>query len=324
MWRTAFAALALALAGCQVSAQTASQAEPEAEATLRYESMDELRQEYADAESRFITIKGLEVHYKDEGEGPVLLMVHGSQSSLKTWDVISDMLKDEYRIIRYDVPGYGLSGPVTDEALEIAQPTDIAIGLMDSLGVDKVTAIGTSSGGTLVAFLAAEYPDRVDRLIVSNMPSDPVVTTHLVMPESFLAAQARTKQNDGFMDENFWHEYHTFFAGDSDRISQKTLDEYYDFGRRPREDHPVGMVAVIGDGVESTKKLRAITQPTLLIWGSSDPLLPRPAAEKLETYLENADVSRVFLQDVGHYPPLESPERVGKLIQAYLDTAGDN
>jgi haloalkane dehalogenase len=321
MWRAALATLALALAGCQVSAQTSA---PAVEAPIPYLTLDELRESYADANSNFITIKGLDIHYKDEGRGPVLLMVHGSQSSLKTWDVITDMLKDDYRIIRYDIPGYGLSGPVTDEAMGNATPTDLAIGLLDALEVDTVTAIGTSSGGTLVAFLASEYPDRVDRLIVSNMPSDPVVTTHLVMPESFLAAQARTKQNNGFMDEDFWHEYHTFFAGVPERISEKTLGEYYDFGRRPREKHPVGMVSVIGDGVESSKKLRAITQPTLLIWGSSDPLLPRPAAEKLEAYLENADVSRVFLEDVGHYPPLESPERVGTLIEAYLKTAGDN
>ncbi len=317
--RTLLISIVLSLCGCAVAQQEQS-INSTIGTTPEYLELSELRELYAEEDSKFVSIHGMKIHYKDEGQGPVLLMVHGSQSSLHTWDVIVDMLKTEYRIIRYDIPGFGLSGPAVKPGEDTISPEDLAAELLEILGVEKVTAIGTSSGGTLATFLAAEYPDLVERLILSNMPASPVTYDHLVLPEAFKAAQARAKSNNDLYDRDFWKQYHTYFAGDGTRISEKTITEYYDYGRRTPEEYPIGMVAVIGDGVASKEKMAKITQPTLLIWGSSDPLLPRSAAENLEKFLPKADVSRVFLKDVGHYPPLESPIRVGMLMEAFLKT----
>ncbi len=74
-------------------------------------SMDELTQHYTNQQSRFVNIDGLNIHYRDEGQGPVLVLLHGVASSLHTWDGWVEQLQPHYRIIRLDLPGHGLTGP---------------------------------------------------------------------------------------------------------------------------------------------------------------------------------------------------------------------
>ncbi|MEX6724947.1 alpha/beta fold hydrolase [Parapedomonas caeni] len=317
--RRTVAAIALAstLLGASAFAQSPAQSDKP------YLTIEALRAKYQDPAGRIANIDGAEVYYKDEGQGPAILMVHGSASSLRTWDRIADRLKSKYRVIRYDIPGYGLSGRVSDEVAKNVQPTDIAEKLLAQLGVNKITFVGVSSGGTLGMFLAARRPDLVERLILSNTPSDPVKTDHLVMPESFIKAQAEAKAT-GFQDMTFWNEYLSYFAGDPKRISAAKREEYYDFNRRTPEKYPVAMVARIGDGKEATTLMSQVKAPTLLLWGGSDHLLPESAAYRIAEYLKQAQISRVIMPDVGHYPPVEVPERFEQLLSAYIEAATPN
>lgn len=306
------------------TAQTATAQPPVSQAAVSQAAqtprltIEELRRKYADSASKYADIDGLQVHYKDEGKGPVLLMVHGSESSLRTYDRIAARLKGKYRIIRFDIPGYGLSGRISDEAAATVQPTDIPAKLLARLGVQNASCVGVSSGGTMCMYLAARHPALVNRLILSNMPSDPVKTDHLVQPESFLKAQERAKQT-GFRDLDFWNEFLSYFAGDPARISAKTRAEYYDFNRRTPEKHPIAMIARIGDGKEAKILMHAVKTPTLIIWGGRDHLLPVFAADNLANYLPNAQISKLIMPDVGHYPPLESPDHFAELIRIYVE-----
>jgi len=311
------------LAACAASPLVHAQSAPApaVAAAHPYLSVEQLRAKYRDPQSRFMTIKGAEIHYKDEGPrgAPVLFMVHGSLSTIRTWDVITARLKSRYRIIRYDIPGYGLSARVSDEVGQNVQPVEIAEGLLDALHVKKVTFVGVSSGGTMGMYLAAKRPEMVERLILSNTPSDPVDTSHLVMPKSFVDGIARAKANGGYNDRPYWDDYLGYFAGDAKRISKQTRDEYYDFNRRTPEKYPVALVARIGDGKQATIEMAKIKTPTMLLWGAADPLLPESAANAITRYLANATISRVLMPDVGHYPPLEVGDRFAQLITAYVE-----
>jgi len=280
----------------------------------------ELRKLYKDKQSRFLSVGDLTIHYKDEGprDAPVLLMVHGSESSLRTWDRITQVLKSRYRVIRFDLPSYGLSDGPTDKAVKALQPTDVPIALLDKLGVKKVTFVGVSSGGTMGMYLTARRPDMVERLILSNTPSDPVDTSHLVMPKAFLDAQARAKET-GFRDQDFWNQFLSYFAGDASRISAQTRKEYYDFYRRVPEKNLIALIARIGDGKQASVEMAKIDKPAFLIWGGADPLLPESAVTAITRYLSHAQISKVVMPDVGHYPPLEVPDRFAQLIAAYVE-----
>lgn len=319
-------AFALALSACLVLPRMAvAQAAPAATPAISpkpYLTVDQLRKTYADKDSRFFTVGGLKIHYKDEGprNGPALLMVHGSESSLRTWDVIAKKLKARYRIIRLDLPGYGLSDGPTDESLKTLVPTDVPIALLDHVGVRKVTFAGVSSGGTMGMYMAARRPDLIERLILSNTPSDPVDTSHLKLSAGLKAAMDRAQQT-GFRDQDFWSHFLTFFAGDPARISVQTQKEYYDFYRRVPEKNLIGLIARIGDGKQATIEMAKVRKPVLLLWGTADPLLPESALNAIGRYLSNAQISRVSMPDVGHYPPLEVPDRIAQMIVAYIEAA---
>jgi pimeloyl-ACP methyl ester carboxylesterase len=283
-------------------------------------TVTELRRLYSDKQSQFLIVGGLRIHYKDEGPrgAPVLLMIHGSESSLRTWDRITQVLKTRYRVVRFDLPSYGLSDGPTDAAAKALVPTDVPIALLDKLGVTKATVVGVSSGGTMGMYLAARRPDMVERLILSNTPSDPVDTSHLVMPKAFLDAQARAKET-GFRDQDFWDQFLSYFAGDAARISAQTRKEYYDFYRRVPEKNQIALIARIGDGKQASIEMAKVDKPTFLIWGGADPLLPEPAVTAITRYLSHAQISKVVMPDVGHYPPLEVPDRFAQLIAAYVE-----
>jgi pimeloyl-ACP methyl ester carboxylesterase len=312
--------LTLQPAGAQPVAPTAAPT-----AAHPYLTLEQLRKTYADRQSRFFDVGGLSIHYKDEGprDAPVLLMVHGSESSLRTWDRITRVLKGRYRVIRLDLPSYGLSQGPTDEALKTLVPIDVPIALLEKLGVKKVTFVGVSSGGTMGMYLAARRPEMVERLILSNTPSDPVDTSHLVLSKGLVDAMDRAKRT-GFRDQNFWDEFLGFFAGDASRITPQIRKEYYDFYRRVPEKNLIGLIARIGDGKQATVEMAKIRQPTFLVWGGADPLLPESAVTAITRYLANAQISKVILPDVGHYPPLEVPDRFAQLIAAYVEAGTPN
>ncbi|MGA0055142.1 MAG: alpha/beta fold hydrolase [Steroidobacteraceae bacterium] len=283
-------------------------------------TLQELRAKYADPAGKIALVGGVEVYYKDEGAGPAIMMVHGSQSTLKTWDYIAPKLTDRYRVIRYDVPAQGLSGTVTDEHMQRLQPVDIAEGLLAQLGVDKVTFVGVSSGGTLGVYLAAKRPDLVERLILSNTPADTVTTGHLPPSPNFLEQQRIAKET-GLRNRAYWNAFLDYFSGDPARLATDIREQYYDFNRRAPEPHLIGLVAKVADQEKAKAAMKAVKAPALLIWGAKDLLLPVPAGKALAGYLSGTDVSMMVMPDVGHYPPLESPDRFVKILEAYIEAA---
>ena len=260
------------------------------------------------------------MYYKDEGYGPAILMVHGSQSTLKTWDYIVPRLTDRYRVIRYDIPAQGLSGTVTDEHMQRLQPVDIAEELLAQLGVKKVTFVGVSSGGTLGVYLAAKRPDLIERVVLSNTPADTVTTTHLP-PSPEFDEQKRIAAQTGKQSRAYWNAFLDYFSGDPSRLSADIREQYYDFNRRAPERHLIGLVAKVADQQKAKAAMGAVKSPTLLIWGAKDVLLPFSAGEALAGYLSNTDVSMMVMPDVGHYPPLEAPERFATIVRAYIEAA---
>ena len=285
-----------------------------------YATLEELRTKYQDPGGHVAVINGVEVYYKDEGRGPAILLIHGSQSTLRTWDRIAPILVRRYRVIRFDIPPQGLSGRVSDELAARLQPTDIPEGLLAQLGVNRITCVGVSSGGTLAVQLAAKRPDLVERLILSNTPSDPVKTDHMKQSAEFVEAQREARET-GFQSQKFWNLFLNYFSGDPSRLDQGIREQYYDFNRRGPEKNYLAFVGLVANHERAVAAMNAVQAPTLLIWGGSDQLLVPASADVLAGYLTNTQVSKVFMPDVGHYPPLEAPQRFAQLLSAYIEAA---
>ncbi len=286
-------------------------------------TLEALRAKYGDPKGRIATIGGVEVYYKDEGTGPAILLVHGSVSSLKTYDALAANLSKHYRVVRFDIPPQGLSGPVSNEALAALKPTDIPEKLLAKLGIVKVTVVGVSSGGTMAVQLAAKRPDLVERLIISNAPADQVRPDARTLTPALRAAIADYKVR-GYQSQAYWDAFLDFYAGNPARYDAAYHRQIYDMNRRAPRPNMIGLVAVVEDHASAVAAMAAVKAPVLLIWGGADPLLPYAAMDALAGYLRNAQVSEIRLPDVGHYPPVEVPDRYARLVTAYIEAAVPN
>ena len=283
-------------------------------------TLDALRAKYGDPKGRIATIGGVEVYYKDEGKGSVILLIHGSVSSLKTYDALAAQLSKRYRVVRFDIPPQGLSGPVSNAALAALKPTDIPEQLLAKLGIAKATVVGVSSGGTMAVQLAAKRPDLVTRLIISNAPADQVRPDVDTLTPALRAAIADYKAR-GYQTQAYWDAFLDFYAGNPARYDAAYHRQIYDMNRRAPRPNMIGLVAVVEDHAKAVAAMNAVKAPVLLIWGGADPLLPYAAMDVLAGYLTNAQISKIRLPDVGHYPPVEVPLRYADLVTAYIEAA---
>jgi len=128
--------------------------------------VQELEHKYYDADSKILDIGGQQIRYRDEGQGPVLVLIHGVCASLHTWDGWVDQLRGHYRIIRMDLPGFGLS-PLSDAKIyERRRAVAFLDKLFQALGVEQFYLAGNSLGGYLSWIYTDAYPEKVEKLIL--------------------------------------------------------------------------------------------------------------------------------------------------------------
>lgn len=130
--------------------------------------VERLMESYTDETSLFLNIDGMQVHVKDEGEGSVLLLLHGMFASLHTWDPWAEALSDEFRIVRVDLPGFGITGPHPLGDYSLRASMYLLETIREELGIERWTLIGNSMGGGLALSYAHLYPDHAENIILFN------------------------------------------------------------------------------------------------------------------------------------------------------------
>ena len=138
-------------------------------------SVEELKKEYANEHSKFVEIDEKEVHYRDEGTGFPIVFIHGTASSLHTWNDWTTELKKKYRIIRMDLPAFGITGPNKNADYSIKSYTQFLHKFLSKINIDKFYLAGNSLGGNIAWNYTAEYPDKIKKLILvdaSGLPTN--------------------------------------------------------------------------------------------------------------------------------------------------------
>ena len=314
-------AAAAVLSATLVAPAHAAPAPAKAEAVPARVSLADLRKRFGKPGDKYVTIKGVELRYRDEGPrtGPVLLLNHGSRSTLNQWDGVTAYLKGRYRIVRFDMPANGLSGSLSDAAkAAVGSPEALVDGFLDALKIDKVNIAGVSSGGTLSYYFAAAHPERVENLILSNTPSNAVPNLKVTTPPDLAAATTRFKQT-GIEGVDFWTAYLGSLYGVRSRMPASLPAYYYEINLRVKEPNVTGLHALTANADKTMAQLARVKVPVMLIWGMRDYVLPAEQGHDLEKYLVNAQSrSFVALDTVGHYPPMESPEAFADLMDAFI------
>jgi pimeloyl-ACP methyl ester carboxylesterase len=274
-----------------------------------------LEARYADSPQDFVEVDGIRLHLRDSGprDAPVLVLLHGFGSSLHTWQAWADALSADYRVIRYDQPGAGLSAPDPGGDYSDERGLQVLAALMDRLGVPRATLIGHSMGGRLAWRFAADAPQRVERLV-------------LVAPDGFASpgfAYGRApevgwsvKLIRQVMPKALLRSSLAAAYADPARLSDAAVDRYHDLLRAPGARDAV--IARMRQLVlqEPTPFLQRIRAPTLLLWGAQDAMIPLAnAADYLRTL---PDARLVTLPGVGHLPQEEAPAASLAALQDFL------
>lgn len=282
------------------------------------QSPAKLSQKYANEHSKFVNIDGLNIHYRDEGRGPTLILLHGVASSLQTWDGWVSELRDNYRIIRIDLPGHGLTGP-DKNGYDIDYMTDKLNKFMTRLRIDKASLAGNSLGGYISWEYAVRYPEKVDKLILLDAAGFPQKMPFIM---SFAAWPGVGEMSQIFMPRFVVKSNIKKAYGDTSKVDKELVRRYHDL--QLRKGNRGALVKVfrlmkkqsknknLGDGVAK------VTAPVLLMWGEEDTWVPLSVMEQFRKNLAN--VSVVSYEGVGHMPMEELPVQSARDARHFLES----
>ncbi|MCH8569502.1 MAG: alpha/beta hydrolase, partial [Balneolales bacterium] len=163
-------------------------------------SVEELAARYVNEASVFLEADGMQVHYRDEGaaDAPVLLLLHGTFASLHTWNEWTDILTQTHRVIRVDLPGFGLTGPQPDNDYSIRATLYVLEQIRREAGVERWSIAGNSLGARFAMAYAQFYPEQTDKLILVNGGGLPF--GHEVMSVSERITDSKTPASDTDLD----------------------------------------------------------------------------------------------------------------------------
>lgn len=284
----------------------------------------ELRAEYAGEPSQFITLdNGQSVHVRDTGPrgAPVLLLLHGSGASLHTWDGWAKALEQDYRVIRYDQPGHGLTGPHIDTDYTAKAFADTAALLMDKLSIANYVIAGNSMGGWVAWNHALAYPERVKGLILIDASGAPA-TAPSKIPIGFRLASNPLFQPlmTTFTPRSIIASTLAGSVADKDALTDAQIDRYWNLLR-----YPGNRQATLDSGKAKRKQITPeeiaqITVPTLILWGSQDSLIPVESARWFEANIPDTDL--VIYGDLGHIPMEEDATRTANDVDTWLKAKG--
>jgi pimeloyl-ACP methyl ester carboxylesterase len=282
-------------------------------------SVEDLKKEYANEHSKFVEIDQMQVHYRDEGNGFPIILIHGTGSSLHTWDSWTNELKKTNRVIRMDLPAFGITGPNATANYSINSYTNFLHQFLQKIKVDKFHLAGNSLGGNIAWNYALAHPQKVEKLVLIDASGLP---TNKPQPAVFKMAKTPVLSSlflfvtpKFFIKKNMKEVY-----ADETKISDKLITRYHKMALR------VGNRQAFIDRAKidfkptakvNYEKLKSIKTPTLLIWGAKDTWIPLDNGKRMDSVLPNSKL--VVLENSGHVPMEESPEESLALLQAFLD-----
>ncbi|MEY4278558.1 MAG: hypothetical protein RL377_562 [Bacteroidota bacterium] len=281
-----------------------------------------LLKKYATAESKFIPIMGMRVHYRDQGnvnDSTPLLLIHGTSSSLHTWNEVDALIlqktKGNKRVITVDMPAFGLTGPNPENKYSYENYNQFIDSLLIKLGISKCIIGGNSLGGGIAWHYTVAFPNKVSSLILidaSGYPKKnekgslgfkiaqmPVINNLLlyITPKSLVRKSIEGVYfNHQLIEAETVTRYHELLLCEGNRKAALSLF------KNKIEQHP--------------ELIKSIQVPTLIIWGKEDALIDYKNAYLFNQEIKNSNV--VMLEKVGHVPNEEAPEKVANAIIAFL------
>lgn len=279
-----------------------------------------MRTKYATSASQFIDVGGgLTVHVRDEGPraAPVLVLLHGSNASLQTWEPWVTRLAGKYRVISYDQPGHGLTGPSPSDDYSAAAFGDVIDRVTAKLGVSRFALAGNSMGGGIAAHYALAHPERLTGLILVDAGGAPD-TTPKSLPIGFKIAQ--TPGLRAIMEyitprSVIAKSIHQTLSNQA-IINDAMIDRYWELLRYPGNRRATGIRFGMKRVPLEKSAFATLKVPTLVLWGEEDTLIPVAAGRWYEAAIPGSKL--IVYPRIGHAPMEEAADQSAKDVDAFL------
>jgi pimeloyl-ACP methyl ester carboxylesterase len=281
-------------------------------------SVESLKARWAPAPSRFVTIDGVSIHLRDEGPGtdphPIVL-IHGTASSLHTWAGWVAALRGQHRVVTFDFPGAGLSGPFPDDDYRMTHYTRFMEAFLDQLGVKHATLVGNSFGGRIAWETAVSRPDLANRLVLidstgypDKAESPPIAFRLAKIPVFRWLIEHITPRS--FVKKNLLEAY-----GDPRKVSSDLVDRYYELFLRDGNRRAF-ILQFEQDSDTDSDRIKTIPIPTLILWGGRDHVVPVADAGRFHQDIAHSRL--VVFSRLGHVPQEEDPAQTVKAVENFL------
>jgi len=282
----------------------------------------EMRAKYGSEPSQFVEIgDGVTIHLRDEGprDGVPIILLHGSNADLHTWELWVDRLDEKYRVIRFDQVGHGLTGPDTNDDYSLQNFVEDIDQVADALGLEKFVLGGNSMGGGHTIAYALEHPERLLGMVLVDAGGAPVrregggnigftiartpllnIIAEQVTPRSMIDRSLRQSVTN------------------QDIVTEASVDRYWEMLRYPgNRKATMARFSHERRGPFTPTEIQSLDIPTLIIWGEDDTLIPVEAAQWYDEQLPNSALA--VYPNIGHLPHEEAPQTLADLSKWLLN-----
>lgn len=283
--------------------------------------VETLKSRWAPPPSQFIAVQGMQVHLRDEGprDDPLpIVLLHGTSASLHTWDGWAEALRGQRRVIRFDLPAFGLTGPHPQADYAIAAYVRFVSAVLDSLKVSRCVLAGNSLGGQIAWEVAVDQPQRVQQLVLVDAGG--YAFKPQSVPIGFWIARTpglRLLMEHTLPRSVIEHSVRNVY-GDPSKVTPELVDRYAAMTLREGNRHALALrmdQRLAGDEA----RIRTLRVPTLVLWGGRDHLIPPDSARRFASDIAGAQL--VVFDQLGHVPHEEDPALTVAALRRFMDGA---
>ncbi|KMS56527.1 alpha/beta hydrolase [Novosphingobium barchaimii LL02] len=285
----------------------------------------ELEKRWADAPSRFVMVDGVRMHVREEGpaNAPVVVMLHGSIVNLHEWDNVADLLKDHYRVVRFDWSPYGLTGPDPSGVYSTPRSAQLMAGLLKQLDYDKFAVVATSNGSNVALEYNRAYPGHATAMAFSMLPLERPSQTRKVDRRLAWMLSFHKAVLPNWRSHWFWKLMLEDTTPPGFKPTDRMVDQIYDMNNLPGAlDRQAAYIKANVRAFQTSdvgSVATTVNVPVLLQWCSYDDVISQGATASVARFT-HAPVRLIEYPDLGHFPMWEKPEKFTRDLKAWLGT----
>ncbi len=284
-----------------------------------------LAEKYATGASDFVELpSGARAHYRMQGnrEGQTIVLLHGSNASLHTWEPWISELSDSFFVVTIDLPGHGLTGATPADDYTYKGMVDFLKEFTETVGLTKFALGGNSMGGGVTLAYALAHPGDLTHLILVDAAGISVPPQPGEEREYPIAFDLAGRWYTDWILENITPrslaaEGLATSVSVKSIITEDMIDQYWELARHPGNRRATGKrFAWYRENGTRNLDVTAILLPSLIIWGDEDKLIPVSTAYTLDGQLPDSEL-KIF-NGVGHLPMEEKPTETASAVRSFL------